>query len=296
MRWIGSFSWVMIMIVLTGLNGCSTPDSPGLPPVGDTGEAGHSASSERELAEQQAALITGNAGTAQGEDPAPLAPAKKDETIEVGDGLHIQVWLRDKSSQLDQYPFDGSVGVNGNVFLPHVGTIHVQGLSSAELQARLQRDFEEILQQPQIILDVKHREEKSTLQLRADGTVKSLRGKGKYVVLMGRIRRPGIYALEPGTRLRAAVAMAGGLAQPYAHPNIYLVRGDRDNPEVMRVNMRDILLGRDLSSNVELRPHDAVYVATKQLWKISDFITTVLSPVVATRDVLWLYDRFGEND
>ena len=206
-----------------------------------------------------------------------------------GDKIAVQIWLRDKISQLSGFPLELDIGESGQVFMPHVGLVKLLGKSVPEVQAELQTNLGKTLNDITVIVARKAemtttfgREGKSSVEL------------GRHYIIMGFINRPGLYPIEHGVRVREAIAIAGGLAH-YARANIYLVRGDRDKPEVMRIDMNDIFFGDNLKDNVLLTANDAIYVSSKGLYQVADFIQLLLSPITSVRDSLWVYDRVVFN-
>lgn len=208
-----------------------------------------------------------------------------------GDKMAVQVWLKDKITQLSGYPLELEIGESDQVFLPHVGLVDLTGKSVLEIRSELQATLEKTLKDITVV--VVRKAERATSFVGRDGSKSSFE-LGRHYVIMGFINRPGVYPLEPGLRVREAIAMAGGLAK-YARANIYLVRGERDKPEVKRVDMNDIFFGDNLQDNVQLAANDAIYVSSKGLYQVADFIQLLLSPVTSVRDTLWVYDRVAFN-
>ncbi len=206
-----------------------------------------------------------------------------------GDKIAVQIWLKDKITQLSGYPLELEIGESGQIFMPHVGLVKLAGKSVLDIQAELQATLAKTLNNITVIV-VRKAEMTSTFGREGKSTVEL----GRHYIIMGFINRPGLYPIEHGVRVREAIAIAGGLAH-YARANIYLVRGDRDKPEVMRIDLNDIFFGDNLKDNVLLTPNDAIYVSSKGLYQVADFIQLLLSPVTSVRDTLWVYDRVAYN-
>lgn len=256
-------SWLAPLLLL---DGCQAAN-PGAGKVG-----GSEAQAEVNLASSQSqAMIREMTATAKA-------------TFQNGDKIAIQIWLKDKVTQLSGFPLELEVGESGHVFLPHVGMLKLSGKSVTDVQAELQANLAKTLHDITVIVARKGERTFSGV----DG--KSSVELGRHFIVMGHINRPGMYPLEHGLRVRDAIAVAGGV-EHYGHPRIYLVRGDRTNPEVKRINLNAIFYGANLDDNVLLASNDAIYVAPKMLYTIADFITLLLSPVTSVRDSLWVYDR-----
>jgi protein involved in polysaccharide export with SLBB domain len=161
--------------------------------------------------------------------------------------------------------------------------VQAAGKTASAFKADIQRYFDELLSEAYIMVNL----ERERIAGSDSRTSVEL---GNHVVILGHVSRPGLYPISPGLRLRDGLALAGGFKH-YANKNIFLVRGDIAHPEVLRVDMGDVLTGVNISQNVQLTANDAVYVAPKMLWKVSDFISTLLMPLVSVRDALWVIDR-----
>jgi protein involved in polysaccharide export with SLBB domain len=203
--------------------------------------------------------------------------------VQPGDRIEINLWLSDRVTQLSGFPVTRTVPDSGEIFLPHLGMVQAAGKTASAFKADIQRYFDELLSEAYIMVNL----ERERIAGSDSRTSVEL---GNHVVILGHVSRPGLYPISPGLRLRDGLALAGGFKH-YANKNIFLVRGDIAHPEVLRVDMGDVLTGVNISQNVQLTANDAVYVAPKMLWKVSDFISTLLMPLVSVRDALWVIDR-----
>ncbi len=238
------------------------------------------ASEELTLLQQQEALLLANKPAATTQEPEPPQHLL---AIRPGDRLRLDVWLKDRVSQLSGFPVETLVPDTGEVFLPHLGAIKVAGQTTVSLTEQLNKEVNRFLQDAYVVINI-HREKVSSRDQREGIEL------GNHVVVMGFVNRPGLYNVQPGLRVRDVLAMAGDFTR-YANKTVFLVRGDRQKPEVIRVRMDDILRGRDLSQNMMLAANDAIYVSPKKLWEIADFISLFLMPIVSVRDAYWVYDR-----
>ena len=246
------------------------------------------AQAEQELAllEQQKAAVIKEAPAAQDEAIRSLT---SERVIQPGDTLNLEVWLKDRISQLSGFPLKMTVPDSGDMFLPHIGAVQVAGRTYDEVKKDLQGQLNQILTDSYLVMRIERdRARGGTGGRGADVAI------GDHIIILGWVGNPGVYPLNPGVRIRDAIAMAGGFKH-YAHMNVYLVRGDSDNPVVQRIDVKKILRGEDLSQNVVLAAKDAVYVAPLKMWEISDFISTLLLPIVSIRDTVFLYDRLTED-
>ena len=210
--------------------------------------------------------------------------AKRDERIMVGDRLTIQVWMRDKKTQFSGFPVETEVPRSGKIFIPHTGMLLAAGKMDAEVRDELSRRFAKILRDATVV--VEHTQK--PLPGGARPAVQAVR----HVTVMGWVKRPGIYPIETGVTVRDIIAHAGGLQLFANEKKVYLVRGDADKPEVFKVNMKKVLVGKDLAWNLALEPNDAVYVPPVGMWRTYDIIRVILLPITAVRDAVWVTSSF----
>ena len=257
---------------------------------------------ELDLLSAQSKTLLAQARTQQGNTNGAAIEVASDIVVTnrvfmPGNKILIQVWMRDNITQLSGFPIEVDVPESGRLFFPHIGLTQVEGRSASEIQAELQAKFSKILTLVTVLVI---RKQEPALVKGADSVAAAAAAavtnlpeaeRPFKVVMLGRIAKPGVYTLTPGTRLRELMAESGDIAH-YGHTRIYVVRGSADKPEVFRTDMTDIYKGIDLSGNILLRAHDAIFVDSKLLWKISDFMSLLLSPILQVRDTLFVYDRF----
>lgn len=254
---------------------------------------------QEELKEKFNASVSGAA--------EPMPAAQDSGVITPGENLTLHLWLRDNISTAPGFPFTTQVADNGAMFVPHLGMLPAAGYTAEALQRQLAARFETLFPSAKVLV-VRQRAaaapaigaykvsfvsvtRKPTSM--AQGSGQPSVEVGRFVIVLGRVTRPGLYPLRPGLRVREAIAMAGGLER-YAHRNIFLVRGEGPSPEVVRINMNDIMTGRSLEKNLLLAANDAIYVAPKELWNVAEFVSLLLMPIVQLRDAVYLYDRFTD--
>lgn len=190
------------------------------------------------------------------------------------DELIIEVWMRDRKTQFDGFPFRRQVPSSGRIFIPSMGLTMVTGKTDAEVKVLLSEHFDKILKNATVV--VEHGRELVQGQ--------PVLGKS-YVSLLGWVVKPGLYTLEPGlTTLRDLVANGGGMKEFANTRRVYVVRGDVDDPQIMKIDFARIRIGK--AHNIILFHNDAVYVPPVRMWRGYDFIRIVLLPLTAVRDAV----------
>ncbi len=91
-------------------------------------------------------------------------------------------------------------------------------------------------------------------------------------LVTGAVGRAGSYTWEQGLRISDAMAAAGGVSERTADlRHVFLVRrgAEGTNPQVLELDVRDVLRGNDEQANWLLLPGDAIYVPQKddQSWQ-----------------------------
>ena len=87
---------------------------------------------------------------------------------------------------------------------------------------------------------------------------------GSEVYVLGEVLEPGVKSLKKGTTLVEILAKAEGFNKGDASPYITIIRGGLKNPEVIKVDYREIVKG-DTAQNIVLKTRDIVYVASTPL-------------------------------
>jgi len=157
-----------------------------------------------------------------------------------GDGLVVQIWREpDLSGEF-------AVDESGNVTLPLLGTIAVQGIPLRDVRDRLLESYLVELRNPSI-------------------TIRPLR----RVYVLGEVNRPGLQALDPTLSLAGAVAIAGG-ANPLGDlSRLTIVRDGVELPASVGPQM-------DLAT-VGVRSGDQIFVGRRSWWeRNAPFVTSTV--------------------
>lgn len=82
----------------------------------------------------------------------------------------------------------------------------------------------------------------------------------RRVFITGMVNKPGPYSLMSATTVIQLLAMAGGL-QDYAEKDkIVVMRNDNGRAVSYRFNYKQVIDGKNLKQNIELKPGDTVIV------------------------------------
>jgi polysaccharide biosynthesis/export protein len=155
-----------------------------------------------------------------------------------GDRLTISFWGRPELSGKQ------TVGPDGYVSLPVVGAIELAGLDREESRARVSAAYGKFYDDPLVTIGI-------------DEYVSN------RILVLGRVTNPGALQFVNPPTLLDAIALAGGLpvggtgSEKATLRRVAVFRG-RDR--VVWIDLKDLLAGRNLSLNLQLRANDLVYL------------------------------------
>lgn len=211
-----------------------------------------------------------------------LEPALKPQPYHVGsfDSLNIIVWGHPALSTLGSSPtaipdvqnsFTNSiisttspgnpainVEVDGTIFYPYVGRLHVAGMTISQIQAAITRRLSAYIRNPQV-------------------TVQVVKFANRHIYVQGEVRAPGVFPLtDKPLTLMEAISKAGGINPASADPtHIYLVRGSYEQPDVFWLNAQtpQALL---IAEQFPLQEGDIVYISAAGLNSWANFVNQIL--------------------
>jgi polysaccharide export outer membrane protein len=80
------------------------------------------------------------------------------------------------------------------------------------------------------------------------------------VFVTGQVGKPGPYQLNGPSTVMQMIAMAGGLAEYAKKSKIVVLRTEAGKSVALPFNYEEVVAGKRLQQNVELRPGDTVVV------------------------------------
>src|ERR1035438_10004944 len=175
--------------------------------------------------------------------PAEMLQPKGDMfTLGPGDTVEIEI-LGTPTSRAAT-----TVGPDGRIYYYLLPGLAVWGLTLKQTQELVEKQLAKYLTDPQVSL---------TLRIVSS----------KYVLLLGRLNKPGVYPLAAPTTLLESIAVAGGTARSASQVaseemadlrHSFVVRQGQFIP----VDFQRLLHEGDTSQNIYLQPDDFVYVAS----------------------------------
>jgi polysaccharide export outer membrane protein len=166
---------------------------------------------------------------------ASSAPVPHGYTIGADDRLVISFWgEKDLNAEVVVRP-------DGRISLPLLNDVEAAGLTPDELRTRLLAAAKQFVAEPAPTVVVKE--------------IHSRR-----VFITGNVEKPGTYPLNADLTVLQLIAMAGGLKEFVSGKNIVVVRAEGGNQLRLRFNYEDVVRGKNLAQNRQLRPGDTVIV------------------------------------
>ena len=157
----------------------------------------------------------------------------------------------------------------GLIVIPTLGEVHAAGSSKKELEDHLRERMEKYIRNPRVNVDI----------------VKYI---SQVIYVLGEVNRPGEYSTAGKTMtLRDAIVMAGLPARFAVTTRVFVINPrDNERPPQQVINLYRVLYRGETERNIVLRPGDIVYVPKSLIGKVSDFLSTLLSPASSVRTVV----------
>ena len=174
--------------------------------------------------------------TAQPTQNTAAAPAVPiDFVIGPGDVLGVLFWREADLSG------DVTVRPDGRITLPVVGEFQAAGQRPDELQKLVLEASSKFITDANVTVVVR--------------TINS-----RKIFITGRVTTPGAHPLVGPLNVLQAIALAGGLTEYADAKNIAVLRNEGGQQRTFKFNYRDVVKGRRLEQNIELRPGDTIVV------------------------------------
>lgn len=170
--------------------------------------------------------------------PIPaLSQAPKDAyLIGNGDVLEIVTWKEPDFSRPEII-----VRLDGNISFPLLNDVAAAGKTPTQLKTDIETRLKAFVAGPNVTVTVK----------KADS---------KRFYILGEVINTGEYPLVKNLTVLQAFAVAGGFTEWASKKEIIVFRRTGGKENVIRIDYRDILKGKDFSQNVEIQADDTIIV------------------------------------
>ena len=173
--------------------------------------------------------------------------------LEAPDAIEISV--------LPQVELDRNVTIrpDGKISLPLIGDVFVEGMTPVELTDKLTEEYSKYVKNPSVAV-----------------IVTGFNSKRVYVI--GEVFRQGVYPYTGTMTVFEAVEEAGSFTRRASLGRVILVRGNLEDPNVIDVNLKDVVEEGKKQKDLHLQPNDIVYVPPNGFAKAGYAIEQVLFP------------------
>ncbi|MCP4228903.1 MAG: polysaccharide export protein [bacterium] len=148
------------------------------------------------------------------------------------------------------------VDPDGKIYVPLAGGIRVAGLQPDAAAAAVEDGLSDYIKYPEV-------------------SIRPTLISSRRVVVLGEVRRPGIYTLNTDETVIEALAYAGGAIHGGLTWNLKVVRGGLDDPQIINVNVDEIINNGDYTQNIQLLPGDIVFVPKTLMSRANDVLRDI---------------------
>lgn len=152
-----------------------------------------------------------------------------------GDRVMISVW-REETLQREVV-----VLPDGSITFPLIGRIEVAGLSTPEVEQRVAEKLKKYIPEPIVTV-----------------VIAGIEGSRAYVT--GKVLHPGSLIINGPISVLQAISLVGGLDRFADEGGIKVIRPKGDGQEILPVNYKDIISGKNVSTNIQLKAGDTLVV------------------------------------
>jgi polysaccharide biosynthesis/export protein len=176
--------------------------------------------------------------TGSTQEAQSTAPAVENDKFIIGpnDVLMVNVWKEpDITRSLPVRP-------DGKISLPLAGDIEAAGRTPKQVQDEITQKLQAFISNPVVTVIVQEI-------------------KSQTYNVLGEVARPGSFVLAKPVTVLDALAQAGGFKDFAKRKSVYVLRKTADGKqEKLPFNYSDVVKGKHLEQNVELKPNDTVVV------------------------------------
>jgi polysaccharide export outer membrane protein len=187
-----------------------------------------------------------NSGQADPDRPA-LQHRNPRYKIQRDDVLFITFALSPEFNQTATVQPDGYVNLQG------AGSLYIQGMTIPQVVEAFKVAFGKILHEPIIDVDLTDFQK-------------------PFFIVSGQVGKPGQYDLRYDTTVAEAIAIAGGFT-PQAKTQVFLYHRISDGwVEVKKLNLKDILNGKNVNEDAVMKPGDMIFVPEKFITNFRKYV------------------------
>ena len=152
-----------------------------------------------------------------------------------GDVLEIITWKE------EDFTREVFVRMDGKITFPLLDDIHAAGRTTMQIKKEIETKLKEFIENPVVTINVKN-------------------PLSQKFYILGEVVNTGEYQLVKKLTILQAFALAGGFTEWASKNEIILLRNEDGIDKIIRVNYKNIIKGKDLSQNVNIKVNDTIIV------------------------------------
>ncbi len=146
-----------------------------------------------------------------------------------------------------------TVHPDGYIVLQSIGSVYIQGLTVPQVVDAVKKASEKVLNDPIVDVDL-------------------VDFQRPYFMVNGQVGKPGQYDLRHDTTVTEAIALAGGFL-PTAKTQVFVYhRISTGWMEVKKMNLKDILHGKNVNEDIQMQPGDMIFVPEKFITQFRKYV------------------------
>jgi polysaccharide export outer membrane protein len=146
-----------------------------------------------------------------------------------------------------------TVQPDGFITLANVGSIYVQGQTTPQIVESLTKAYANILHNPIIGVDLTN-------------------FQASQFTVLGEVSKPGQYPLRFDTTVSQGIAIGGGFLPSAKYQVFLLHRVSADWVEAKKLNIKDVVHGKNIQEDVHLQPGDMIFVPDTLISKFRRYL------------------------
>ena len=151
------------------------------------------------------------------------------------------------------------IGHDGNIQFGFLGDVKADGLTKEELARAVEERLRRYVRVPSVYV-----------------TIVGFNSKAIYI--LGRVQRPGKYAMRgDSVKIRDAVIAAGLMVRHAKLRKVHIVKSDPKDPSFRIVDLQKVLYKGVMKNNIDLVAGDIVVIPTTVWGGINDFLSELIS-------------------
>ncbi len=113
-------------------------------------------------------------------------------------------------------------------------------------------------------------------------------GANTYFVF-GEVNAPGMVTTLENLSLVEVISRAGSFTPQASRSKVYIARGDPNQPEMLKMDMKSLIQEADFSQNAVLQNYDVIYVPRRNFALFQDVVAAITPILGLLRDTIFLF-------